>query len=86
MTKTTFNKTSTQIKYNDFPFDSVVEQVSDAIQNGAVCFQKFTCSHCNSRQTMDVPNTLYKSGRCEECQKVTEIKNCNFLAIFSGSK
>ena len=72
-----------QIVYNDYPFDAVAEQINDAIQHGAVCFQKFTCSHCNARQTMDVPNTLYTRGKCEECSKITQIKNCNFLAIWS---
>lgn len=35
-------------------------------------YQKFTCSGCGARQTMDVPNTIFLTGKCEECGDVTD--------------
>jgi hypothetical protein len=33
---------------------------------------------------MDVPNVFYKTGRCEECGHITNIKEdgCNYMAHF----
>lgn len=68
---------------HDHPFDEVVAAASAAIARGYVVFQKFTCVACGSRQTMDVPDTFWTSGSCEECGAVTDIKvhGCNYLAV-----
>jgi len=68
----------------DYPFDDVAAQALDVIRRGGTVHQKWTCGHCGVRQTMEEPNRFYKSGRCEECKEVTSIKECNFLAIFTG--
>jgi hypothetical protein len=51
--------------------------------SGATVYFKWTCENCLSRQTFDVPNTLYKLGECEECGHVTNIerRGCNYLLI-----
>lgn len=67
-----------------FPFDVIVEQANDVIKSGGEVFQQFECSHCGTKQTMDVPNTFYRSGLCEECGKLTDIEStgCNLLVIW----
>ena len=71
--------------YNDYPLDEIGKTVDDVIAKGGTCYQKFTCENCGSRQTIDVPNTFYTSGQCEECKHVTDIKKrgCNFIATFN---
>lgn len=71
-----------QIKFNDYNFDDVAEQMSNAMKNGADVYQKWTCSNCGSRQTMEQKNKLYTSGKCEECGTVTQITKCNWMAHF----
>ncbi|MCI0557516.1 MAG: hypothetical protein MN733_03395 [Nitrososphaera sp.] len=68
---------------NDYPFQEVVDHASKLIADGHTVFQKFTCSGCGARQTIDVPNTFYTSGSCEECHHITDLtKNgCNFMLL-----
>ena len=68
----------------DHPFDKVVRSADKIIRFGAIVYQKFTCSHCGKRQTIDVPNTFYTSGSCEECYHITNIKEkgCNYLVVY----
>jgi hypothetical protein len=68
-------------KYDDYPIEQCAEEAAEKIAAGAVVFQKRTCRHCGSRQTMNEPNTFFTSGRCEECRQVTEITNCNYMVI-----
>jgi hypothetical protein len=69
--------------WNDYPLDDCVKQASELIeQKGAEIHQKWTCRHCGSRQTMGEPNIFYRSGRCEECDQITVISECNYAAIF----
>jgi hypothetical protein len=77
-------------KFNDFPLEEVVKQADDRvdeIMNGgghAYTMQKWTCRHCGARQTMEDRNTFYRSGRCEECDKVTPITKCNYTLVIEG--
>ena len=68
---------------SDHPFNEIVESASATVANGGTIHQKFTCANCGSRQTMEEPNKLYKTGRCEECGHVTDIEaqGCNFVAM-----
>lgn len=78
------------IKYNDYPLLEVVAQVSDLVEENdkkgieTLCFQKWTCNNCGSRQIMDAPNMFHMSGKCEECGEVSIIEKCNYLATFSA--
>ena len=67
----------------DGEFYSVVQEASAQIEKGAKVFQKFTCAGCKARQTMDVPNRFYTSGKCEECGHVTNLvkQGCGFMMI-----
>jgi hypothetical protein len=65
----------------DFPLEEVLKSFQELVPKGDTLFQKWTCQHCGSRQTMATPNVLYRTGQCEECGKITEITQCNFLLI-----
>ena len=71
------------IQYNDYPLEEVAAQANELIKKGVDIHQKWTCGNCGSRQTMENKNIFYRSGKCEECNEVTVISRCNFLA--SGS-
>jgi hypothetical protein len=69
---------------------STIQQMDEAIANGATVHMKWTCVHCGARQTFVEPNSVYETGgRCEECNKVTDVlqderADTNFLAIWGG--
>lgn len=69
----------------DHPLLETVKEANTVIDKGGTTFQKFTCSHCGSRQTMDVPDTFYEEGTCEACGGLTEIKECGMMVIFSNN-
>jgi len=68
---------------HDHDFDGVLRSVENLIRRGDTIYQKWTCEHCGSRQTMAEPNKLYYQGVCEECKQTTSIKDngCNYLLI-----
>jgi Fe2+ or Zn2+ uptake regulation protein len=70
-------------KYNDYPFFEMAATASELIKDGWDVFQKYTCDHCGSRQTMDDANIFHTHGKCEECGKITDIKQrgCNYMLI-----
>lgn len=67
--------------FNDFPVEECAQKAGRLIESGWTVHQKFTCSGCGSRQTMERENTFYTSGRCEECGHVTDIRaaGCNYM-------
>lgn len=70
------------IKVKDHPFDEVVRKARAVIAQGSVnVHQKFTCSGCGIRLTIDEPNTFHEFGTCDQCGKVTNIRQrgCNYL-------
>lgn len=70
----------TQDKPKDFPLLECAKKAEEHLATGrANVYQKWTCGYCGSRQTMEEANIFYKRGRCEECQQITEIVNCNYL-------
>lgn len=72
-----------EVRYNDYPLAECCATAEKLVARGALCFQKFTCEECGSRQTIDEPNKFYVSGRCEECSHVTDIaaRGCNYVVI-----
>lgn len=70
------------------PFYEVVGKATDLIKRGATVYQKFTCGGCGNRLTMDVANTFYKTGTCDNCEYVTNIEEagCNYLIMFEAVK
>ena len=79
MAKTSILFSSNPVK--DHPFVEIALAVEDHASNGFFCYQKWSCEHCQSRQMMPNANVLYKTGKCQECGKITDIvKNgCNYL-------
>jgi hypothetical protein len=71
---------------HDIPFDDAVKQALELVEQGVVLHQKFTCSHCGSRQTMERPNAFFEQGICEECNEITNIKaqGCGFAALIGA--
>ena len=69
------------MKYNDYPIEDCVKTIEDLRKSnpGVEIYQKWTCRHCGSRQTMAEKDTFFRSGRCEECNRVTIIQACNYL-------
>jgi len=70
---------------HDGTFAEIVREMDTAIERGYIVFQKFTCGGCGARQNMDVPNSLYTSGHCEECGHVTNLQQdgCGFKAVLA---
>jgi hypothetical protein len=69
---------------NNYPFDECAAGAQEVTLRGGIIFQKFTCSGCGNRLTMDVPNKFFTRGTCDQCGTETNIQEtgCNFLAVF----
>jgi hypothetical protein len=77
----------TNPEYNDYPLDEC-RAAAEALPEGAVVYQKFSCAGCGSRQTIETPNEFFTLGRCQECGVITDIRRsgCNYLVVFSKKK
>lgn len=76
-------------KYTNYPIADCMETASKLVRNGdAIILQKFTCSKCGSRQTIDTPSTFFTHGKCEECGGITDMQvtGCNYLTHQVGSE
>jgi hypothetical protein len=67
----------------DHPFNEVCHDAEQLIENGATVFQKFSCTKCGQRLTIEEPNVFYKSANCDKCGTVTDIakQGCNYLLV-----
>jgi hypothetical protein len=63
----------------DYPIAECEAACEFLFKAGAVVRQKWTCKHCGSRRTQEVPNKFFTSGYCDECNRVTDIENCNYI-------
>jgi len=70
---------------SDGPFYVIAAEVEAQAKAGHICFQKFTCAKCGSRQAFDVPNVMYMTGSWPECGHVTDLvaPGCGFALIMS---
>jgi len=68
------------------PFNECVRDAEALMNRGHRIYQQFNCAHCGVKQTMDDPNVFYRTGKCEECGKITNIESdgCNYMvhAVF----
>lgn len=66
-----------------YPFNDVLAEADKLIAKGSDVHQQFTCGKCGVKQTMEDANTFYISGRCEECNHVTDLKvaGCNMMTV-----
>ena len=71
----------------DFPLLDCARLASERISDGGTVFQKWTCQHYGSRQTMPDANKFYLSGICEECGNTTNIeaRGCNYVLVLGPS-
>jgi hypothetical protein len=56
------------------PWDETIKTAEKYIAYGFSVYQQFNCAHCGAKQTMDVANTFYMLGNCQECGKETNIR------------
>jgi hypothetical protein len=63
----------------DYSIDECLEKAVPLILRGAMIYQKWTCAHCKSRQTMETPNKFFTSGICERCGGQSPIVLCNYM-------
>jgi len=68
----------------DLSIFEIEAMMNRQIDKGFTCWQKWSCPNCGARQTMDVPNTLYLSGHCQECATVSPIVVCGFMMATVG--
>ena len=68
---------------NDHPFKEVADTAHRKILDGWTIFQKFTCQGCGARITIDIPNSFFAIGHCQECGHFSDllIHGCNYLAV-----
>jgi hypothetical protein len=69
---------------NVYPFNDVLAQADSLLANpNTDVYQQFQCGTCGMKQTMDVPNTFYTTGKCEVCGGITDLKAnwCNFMTV-----
>lgn len=64
-----------------YPIEECQEKAEQYIAKGAKAYQQFLCTHCGAKQTMETPNMWYATGKCEECNQITDIMHdgCNWL-------
>lgn len=77
------------VVYTDFPIKEVQDQLNERMKllpPQSKFHQKFTCSGCGQRLTIDEPNVLHAEGTCDKCPAVTKIEKCNYLLVIGGSK
>lgn len=71
---------------NDYPLQECADAAEQILAKNptAKIYQKFTCQHCGARQTMGEANKFFTTGKCEECDKVTDIaaNGCNYMIHF----
>lgn len=70
----------------DYPFYDVLAEAERLFKKGHDVYQKFTCSHCGNRLTIDVPNSFHKEGHCDSCGHMTNIEaqGCNYMVVMKG--
>jgi hypothetical protein len=73
---------------NLHPFEEVVKNASERMAEGWDVYQQFNCAHCGAKQTMEVKNKFFTTGKCEACGRVTDIRKdgCNFAAMMGGRR
>jgi predicted RNA-binding Zn-ribbon protein involved in translation (DUF1610 family) len=67
----------------DHPLKDCFETASEFVAGGATVYQKFTCTECDNRLTIEEANTFYTAATCDRCGKVTDIRKngCNYMLI-----
>lgn len=63
------------------PIATCLKTAKPYVEKGATIYQQFLCEHCGAKQTIEEANTWFAEGKCEECNKITNIERngCNYL-------
>jgi hypothetical protein len=64
----------TKGKPKDITLVEAIMMTDELARKGCKVYQKFTCSLCGSRQTIDLPNVFYKTCKCELCGSITNVE------------
>lgn len=70
----------------DKPYKDLHLMLNRVLDHGGTFWGKFTCGHCGSRQTFEVPNAIFTSGKCEECGEVTKLRKWGVTVLLDRSK
>jgi hypothetical protein len=75
-----------RLRYRDYPFEKVVAKADDLIKAGHTVYQKFTCTGCGARLTIEQPNVFHRYGTCDRCPATTNIwaRGCNYMVVLGG--
>jgi hypothetical protein len=70
------------------PFRECVDkavQLSNNSTGPVEIYQQWMCVGCGTRQTMEHPNTFYTEGRCEQCDRLSNLERdgCNFAIVLT---
>lgn len=70
----------------DHPFGVILAAAKKHAEAGRLCYQKFSCSKCGQRLTMETPNVFHRTGSCDQCGHITDIEKqgCNYLLEVPG--
>lgn len=70
------------------PWKDALRGAVEQINRGRDVYQQFNCGRCGSKQTMDVPNTFYERGICQNCGHDTNILKAgmNYAVHFKTGK
>jgi len=60
------------------PWKVALRGAVEQIEMGRKVYQQFNCGKCGAKQTMDIPDTFYQHGICEECGHDTDIEKAGF--------
>jgi len=71
-------------KPKDVSLAKALELAEPLVNKGCNVYQKFTCSLCNSRQTIEEPNKFYNVAKCELCGHISNIMETGCGLIVSG--
>lgn len=69
-----------------YSWDVCLENITRLCLAGCKIHQQFNCASCGAKQTIEIANTLYEEGQCEECNHITDIRKdgINYLVIASS--
>jgi len=67
----------------DIGEEEILPMCEDVIRKGGTFHAKFTCKHCGARQTFEEANSIFASGHCEECDKVSQLDKWGLLIVYA---
>jgi len=71
----------------DLPREQLMDLAGEVLKDhpGAIVHFKFTCPHCGTRCTLQMPNVLFEDGECYNCGRTEPITNGGFMVILEAA-